>query len=260
MNIISRKIDGLTIGQRDSDGYVNATAMCQGASKRIQDYWDNKGTKSFLHEVSEITGISVNTLVESRKGRGLESGTWVHPQVAINLGQWCSPKFAALVSKWVLDWMMISVQGQRQTGEPIQLTPHQEARTEGKLARRRYTDAIKDYLNRHEELSEDSRYWMYVNASDAINRVVFGKTARELCIERGVDRDHLRDFMTTEELMSIKEVESLTQRLIDVTDEHPCKAAREAGSRLVLLPGRRQRGVEGDKKPHRILTPVSRRR
>lgn len=32
-------------------------------------------------------------------------GTWVHPQVAINLGQWCSPKFAVAVSKWVFEWM-----------------------------------------------------------------------------------------------------------------------------------------------------------
>jgi hypothetical protein len=32
-------------------------------------------------------------------------GTWVHPQVAIHLGQWASPKFAVLVSKWVFEWM-----------------------------------------------------------------------------------------------------------------------------------------------------------
>ena len=32
-------------------------------------------------------------------------GTWVHPQVAINLGQWLSPAFAVKVSKWVFDWM-----------------------------------------------------------------------------------------------------------------------------------------------------------
>jgi len=32
-------------------------------------------------------------------------GTWVHPQVAINLGQWVSPAFAVQVSQWVYDWM-----------------------------------------------------------------------------------------------------------------------------------------------------------
>lgn len=32
-------------------------------------------------------------------------GTWVHPQVAINLAQWLSAKFAVQVSQWVFDWM-----------------------------------------------------------------------------------------------------------------------------------------------------------
>lgn len=32
-------------------------------------------------------------------------GITVHPQVAINLGQWLSAKFAVQVSKWVYDWM-----------------------------------------------------------------------------------------------------------------------------------------------------------
>ena len=41
-------------------------------------------------------------------GRGdrLQQGTWVHPRVAINLGQWISPAFDVKVSGWVTDWMM----------------------------------------------------------------------------------------------------------------------------------------------------------
>ena len=31
-------------------------------------------------------------------------GTWVHPHVAINLGQWLSPKFAVRVAQIVEDW------------------------------------------------------------------------------------------------------------------------------------------------------------
>jgi hypothetical protein len=30
----------------------------------------------------------------------------VHPQVAVNLGQWLSPEFAVKVSRWITDWMM----------------------------------------------------------------------------------------------------------------------------------------------------------
>lgn len=32
-------------------------------------------------------------------------GTWVHPYVAINLGQWLSPQFSVQVSKWVTEWI-----------------------------------------------------------------------------------------------------------------------------------------------------------
>ena len=35
----------------------------------------------------------------------------MHPQVAINLGQWLSPAFAVRVSKWVFDWMQGKGQG-----------------------------------------------------------------------------------------------------------------------------------------------------
>ena len=38
-------------------------------------------------------------------GRFDRQGTWVHPQVAVNLATWLSPKFAVMVSKWVYDWM-----------------------------------------------------------------------------------------------------------------------------------------------------------
>ncbi|MDB6034900.1 MAG: KilA-N protein, partial [Verrucomicrobiales bacterium] len=38
-------------------------------------------------------------------GLNEERGTWVHPDVAMNLGQWCSPRFAVAVAKWVREWM-----------------------------------------------------------------------------------------------------------------------------------------------------------
>ena len=40
-----------------------------------------------------------------RGGNPQLQGTWVHPYVAINLGQWLSPKFSVQVSKWVFEWM-----------------------------------------------------------------------------------------------------------------------------------------------------------
>lgn len=100
------------IYQRVKDGYVNATAMCKAADKQINDYARLKTTQPFLAELSSETGIPVSELVQSIKG-GIPTmqGTWVHPQVAINLAQWLSPQFAVKVTQWIFDWMSGKVPG-----------------------------------------------------------------------------------------------------------------------------------------------------
>ena len=102
---IDRLAENDVVTQRVSDGYFNATAMCRASGKLMGDYLRLSVTKAFLNELSFDMGIPISTLVQSVKGgqRHLQ-GTWVHPQVAINLAQWLSPKFAVLVSKWVLEW------------------------------------------------------------------------------------------------------------------------------------------------------------
>jgi hypothetical protein len=65
-----------------------------------------KATNEFINELSSDTGIPISALIQSVKGGDPRfQGTWVHPQIAINLAQWASPKFAVLVSKWVFEWM-----------------------------------------------------------------------------------------------------------------------------------------------------------
>jgi hypothetical protein len=104
--VIDRKAENEIISQRVTDGYVNATAMCKAAGKRWNDYYVLSTTKAFIVELSSVTGISGNGLIQSTIG-GIPhlQGTWVHPQIAIHLAQWLSPKFAVLVSQWVMEWM-----------------------------------------------------------------------------------------------------------------------------------------------------------
>lgn len=104
--MISHHSGDNVIGQRAYDGYVNATAICKSAGKQLNHYLDSKTTSSFLAELSRSTGIPVDLLVQKiMTGPNDFRGTWVHPQVAINLGQWASPQFAVLVSQWIFDWM-----------------------------------------------------------------------------------------------------------------------------------------------------------
>ena len=104
LQLIPHEAQGLTIAQRGRDGYINATALCQAAGKKWSHYAGNTNTKEFIAELATDAGIPATELIQSLSG-GIIQGTWVHPQVAIHLAQWCSPKFAVMVSKWVYDWM-----------------------------------------------------------------------------------------------------------------------------------------------------------
>lgn len=104
---ITHKVENSLIRQRAIDGYVNATSMCNAVGKKFNDYSRLRITKEFLTELSGSTGIPVDQLIFTEiTGPNTARGTWVHPDVAINLGQWCSPKFAVAVSQWVRDWIV----------------------------------------------------------------------------------------------------------------------------------------------------------
>lgn len=86
--------NGTPISVRQSDQYINATAMCKATGKQWNDYFRLDSTGEFLDALEEQTGIPVCDLVVSVKGQG----TWVHRRVAIHLAQWCSPEFAVWVT------------------------------------------------------------------------------------------------------------------------------------------------------------------
>lgn len=105
--IIERQANGLTVGQRESDGYVNATKLCQAAGKLLADYLRLKSTNEYLEALSVDMGIPISKLVDIRRGKPANlQGTWVHPEVAIDLGQWLSPEFRILVNRRVREWMV----------------------------------------------------------------------------------------------------------------------------------------------------------
>lgn len=106
MKLIEHEIQGSPVQQRQSDGFINATAMCRAAGKQWFDYKRQKTTDPFLDALESETGIPVSGLVKSvRGGEPHLQGTWVHPQVAVHLAQWLSPTFAVRVSRWVYDWL-----------------------------------------------------------------------------------------------------------------------------------------------------------
>ena len=97
---------GYTIEHREEDGYINVTNLCKAGNKKFNDWFRLDKTKAFVQALSSSVGIPVNTLIKYNTGSNEERATWAHPQVAINIAQWISPRFDVKVSAWVYDVMM----------------------------------------------------------------------------------------------------------------------------------------------------------
>ncbi|MCC3600095.1 hypothetical protein [Microcoleus sp. PH2017_26_ELK_O_A] len=95
-------------------------------------------------------------------------------------------------------------------------------------------NTIKAYIERHPELSENNRKWLYVNASQRVTLVVFGRKAKKLAEDLGVAPDNLRDALTPDELILLQEVEDTAIRLIDIQDVHPDYAIQQTAERLLI--------------------------
>lgn len=95
-------INNYTLIYRKKDGFVDVTNLCKAGGKQYFD-WNRLGkTKEFLKVLSFEMGIPVSNLIDSVSGGNCkQQGTWVHPQVAINIAQWISPEFDVQVSKWI---------------------------------------------------------------------------------------------------------------------------------------------------------------
>ena len=99
--LVSRSWNDTPISRRTSDGYVNATAMCKANKKRWSDYRESDRCQTYLGALSQTTEIPLFGLIESRQGQG--GGSWVHPQVAVDLARWISAPFAVWMDGWFLE-------------------------------------------------------------------------------------------------------------------------------------------------------------
>ena len=101
-------------------------------------------------------------------------------------------------------------------------------RLAGKVVRRTTTDSIKNYCILHNK-SANYRKFVYSNLSDTLNVALFGKTAKKLREERGVETNELlRDSHSVEDLKMISDIENLVVRLIDFKGYEPLTAMKKA--------------------------------
>lgn len=90
MSLINFNYNGKVISQR-KDGFINATQMCTCNSRRLDNWLRLKATSQYIQELENSLTSEV---VVTYEGNSENSGTWVHPTLAINLARWISPQFA----------------------------------------------------------------------------------------------------------------------------------------------------------------------
>lgn len=103
-NLVLEDGSTYTIPMRE-DGYIFATGLCKVVGKRVNHWLNLKETRNLMKELEKSDAVITvsGKLIEIYKGGNdkYNQGTWIHPDLGIQLAQWCSPSFSLQVSKWV---------------------------------------------------------------------------------------------------------------------------------------------------------------
>lgn len=102
-------------------GYVNATQMCHANNKSWGHYKERKFTKAYWTALSNDIGIPISSLVIEVDGYGSSQGTWIHPEIAIDLAQWVSVEFRIWANRTLMKVMMNQGPIQQQSMTQVQL-------------------------------------------------------------------------------------------------------------------------------------------
>ena len=151
---------GYTIEHREEDGFINVTNLCKAGGKQFKAWNRLDKTKAFLQALSSAVLISTSELIKlgtgSKNIKDSTQGTWVHPQVAINIAQWISPTFDVKVSGWVYEVMI--------TGKiDISATKsYKELQKENKNKELKIQFLTKKYVKRQPRVDYQERNVVYI--------------------------------------------------------------------------------------------------
>jgi hypothetical protein len=94
----------ITIPMRE-DGYINVTMLCKASGKDIKEWKKNKSSVDLINASFSLGGIPPSQLLNSTRV-GKTQNTFAHPDIAIQIAQWCSPSFAIQVSRWMRELLL----------------------------------------------------------------------------------------------------------------------------------------------------------
>lgn len=104
-NVISLPFDGDPV-QFNLDGWINATRAAARFGKVPNEWLRLASTREYLEKLAarapaSNTGKSRITFVTSRRGNSPDSGTWIHPRLAVKFARWLSVDFEIWVDEQI---------------------------------------------------------------------------------------------------------------------------------------------------------------
>lgn len=170
----------------NADGWINATIAAARFDKAPNDWLRLSSTEEYIEKLASRmnesnTGKSRITLVTTRRGNTANSGTWLHPKLAVKFARWLSVDFEIWCDEQI-DALVLGDQAN-----------WQQARQQSAVGYRGLCDAL---AIAYEENGKTPQRHHFINEAKLINQVITGQFA-------GRNRDQL----TAHELLLVTLIE-----------------------------------------------------
>ena len=241
-----RAVNGVRVEQRTDNGFINGTAMCTAHNKDVSDWLKTEDTWDLAIALADDMGLSPKSrksgnsnytrvsatfpdLVKVKRGSPENGGgTWLHPDLAMQLAQWCNKRFAIQVSRWIREWLTAG-----------QVPIDSDAEQEYVRWQQRYDIRVelKDVLR--PELMNSVVKWAQSNGvspqtlcsdvHDAMNERIQGAKSQQIKTLGGLPMAVLiRDYFDASPLMNYAAINRLAKNAIQDRSIEPLSAVYEA--------------------------------
>lgn len=257
---ISHDVNGIAVEQRATDGFINGTAMCVAHGKDVSDWLKTDGTWELVTALSEDLGIEPTQSKSRKSGNSVFTrvsgtypslvsvkrgspenggGVWLHPDLAIQLAQWCSKPFAIQVSRWVREWMTT---GQNPVWSQADLDRMEYRSNLKDDARLRMCHQVKVYLEQIQRY-DDTKYrgLFFARVHDSINIAITTETAKQMRARLSLflakdikERELIRDYFPALVLQRYIAMCEAVANFMIREDLHPLTSVERAAE--IVLP------------------------
>ena len=105
-----RTLSGLNIRQNHKTGMFNANDLHKVGNsdrkikKQMAQYFLLDSTADLIDELCLLDNVEESNIKITKRGK--EGGTWVSPELFVDMAMWYSPKLKAVILRWVVDGLL----------------------------------------------------------------------------------------------------------------------------------------------------------